>query len=461
MSERHVYLFPDTNALLHYPQIKDVDWSAIVGGGSVTIVLCLQVIQELDDKKSDTRLRTRAEKAIREIRDLVSSGGLVREGVNVEVFNETLRSTDFDASLSPDSGDDRIVRLVQKYFEKNGKVDLAVYSEDLGMSLRCAAHGISVIEPDKCSRLEDPHSELEKKYKAAVVENQALKNQLPDIRVVIIGEDSESGGSVAVFKLVRSIGGACDVEAEVESERRRLALPPPLGSSLPNPSMGQGARLSDLVGFNQPLSDDQRRQYEEALNSYLKEFAVWIERDHAARSAVERMIEFKVGIGNEGRAVGEEVDVYLNFPHVFEYLSGEDEQIGTLPEPPNRPKPPRRPQGGTMSSLHAWLGSGGFGSSFDLNTPHDSYHFNMPKIPTPRDPWCKITDNAENGATMRIFVPRLNHHTQQVFGPFHAVLKSWEVAKPFEVRVDILSASHPDKGTSRSVFKIAVVSEDD
>ena len=71
MDDRHVHLFPDTNALLHYPQIKDVDWTSVAGATRVTLVICLQVVQELDDKKDDPRLRSRAERAIKEIRQLM------------------------------------------------------------------------------------------------------------------------------------------------------------------------------------------------------------------------------------------------------------------------------------------------------------------------------------------------------------------------------------------------------
>jgi hypothetical protein len=51
-----MYLFLDTKSLLHYPPIKDLDWKAVCGCATVRLVLCLQVIHELDEKQDDPRL---------------------------------------------------------------------------------------------------------------------------------------------------------------------------------------------------------------------------------------------------------------------------------------------------------------------------------------------------------------------------------------------------------------------
>ena len=118
MANPNLILFPDTNSLLHYPPIKEVGWRAICIADEVKLVLCMQVINELDEKKDDSRLGDRARRAIKEIKTLIANGGLVREGVTIEVFNQTLRADEFTASLSPDSKDDNTVHLVKKYLEK-------------------------------------------------------------------------------------------------------------------------------------------------------------------------------------------------------------------------------------------------------------------------------------------------------------------------------------------------------
>lgn len=212
-------LFLDTNSLLHYPLIGDVDWKAVCGCASMRLVLCMQVIHELDEKKDDPKLGDRASRTIKEIKAIRSAGGFVREGVTLEVFNYEIRATDFPASLSLDSKDDRIVHSVKKYLECHAGAQVAVYSEDMGMSLRCEAHGVPVVEPDSKRRLENPQAEHEKKYRLAITELNELnelKNRVPVLEVIACPV-----GCVAPIKkaleleVVGAIPGR-DLEAEFE-----------------------------------------------------------------------------------------------------------------------------------------------------------------------------------------------------------------------------------------------------
>src|SRR5688572_6740645 len=101
-----VTAFIDTNALLHYPPIKEIDWCEVCSADAVTIVLCLPVIKELDRYKADGRLGERAAKRIREI--LHHQGRTIRPGVSIHIYNVPLRSSEFPDTLSPDEPDDRI-----------------------------------------------------------------------------------------------------------------------------------------------------------------------------------------------------------------------------------------------------------------------------------------------------------------------------------------------------------------
>ena len=63
-------VFPDTNALLHYPPFKEIDWLKLCNANYVKIVICLQVIHELDEKKSDSFLSNRAKIVIKDIKQI-------------------------------------------------------------------------------------------------------------------------------------------------------------------------------------------------------------------------------------------------------------------------------------------------------------------------------------------------------------------------------------------------------
>ena len=46
-------IFLDTNILLHYPTIDQIDWQSWCNSKSIKLVVCLNVIDELDRKKDD------------------------------------------------------------------------------------------------------------------------------------------------------------------------------------------------------------------------------------------------------------------------------------------------------------------------------------------------------------------------------------------------------------------------
>jgi predicted ribonuclease YlaK len=115
MPVEKLVVFPDTNILLHYPPLKHIDWLSICDSESVKLVLCMQVIHELDGKKDDARLSERAQHKIKEISEYRLNNSLVRENVDLEIFNNELKEGDFGEEFSSDSKDDRIALSVKKY----------------------------------------------------------------------------------------------------------------------------------------------------------------------------------------------------------------------------------------------------------------------------------------------------------------------------------------------------------
>ena len=226
MAKAEISLFLDTNSLLHYPPIKSVDWKTVCDCEAVRLVLCLQVIRELDEKKDDSRLGDRASKAIKEIKAIRSSGGVVGDGVSLDVFNHEVKAADFPATLSYDSKDDRIVHSVKQYAEANPNATVAVYTEDMGMNLRCEAHGLTVIEPDTRSRLENPQSEHDKKYKLAITELNDLKNRVPVLELVICAAEARTPQKQRMVFSISPTLSARDVDTKFQEYQKARNLYP-------------------------------------------------------------------------------------------------------------------------------------------------------------------------------------------------------------------------------------------
>ncbi|MGB8369799.1 MAG: PIN domain-containing protein [Verrucomicrobiia bacterium] len=61
------YLFVDTNVLLHYRRLEEINWLSLSKSDEVVIVLCPAVIRELDEHKvshPQNKFRKRAQEII-------------------------------------------------------------------------------------------------------------------------------------------------------------------------------------------------------------------------------------------------------------------------------------------------------------------------------------------------------------------------------------------------------------
>jgi hypothetical protein len=199
MPESACTLFVDTNYLLHYPPLKETDWRKVAGCSEVLLVICIQVVHELDDKKNDPRLGERAAKAIREIESVLEGGGILAEGVTLTALHSDIPSASVPFGLSPDSKDDRILAEVLRYAHANPDRRIAVLSEDLGMSLKCRSRGLKRIKPDAARRLPDPADEATKKHRQVADELHRLKNLLPDLRMRVACRGSDPADHVRVL----------------------------------------------------------------------------------------------------------------------------------------------------------------------------------------------------------------------------------------------------------------------
>src|SRR5690242_14518093 len=83
------YLFIDTNVLLHYRRIEDIDWLNLSGANAVVIILCPTVVREMDRHKishSQSKFRKRAQEIITSLHSRLSGSvpKVIREKVQIE-----------------------------------------------------------------------------------------------------------------------------------------------------------------------------------------------------------------------------------------------------------------------------------------------------------------------------------------------------------------------------------------
>lgn len=424
-TDNPITLFLDTNSLLHYPPIRSVKWSAVANSNKVRLLLCLQVIHELDEKKDDSRLGNRAKRVIKEVRELRQADA--ESGFTLEVFNYEVKSADFPESLSIDSKDDRIVLSALKYSEQHPSERIAVYTEDMGMMLRCEANGVEVVEPDAGQRLESPQDELEKKYRTAITELNELKKRLPKLRLCVteVNGDPHSGGAFSCKMLDN--WSPIDVEARLKEHKRRFPKmqPPATGSD----SMIPG----NLLGYGVSKSDTDK--YNTQLENYFLNYQFYLQRLNTWGSNDARSFNFDLWLKNEGSCPADDIDVSLHFPVVVRWLADvNSESAGSLVQPQS-PTPPEKPKPELFS--------------------HSLRDFTMPQItPIPQQFERMLSERESDkievlrcqdaSHLIQAKIKRVKHGQARRFGRFTGVLANWDDVRPFQAEWSISASELPD-----------------
>jgi len=427
MTGNDITVFIDTNCLLHYPPLADFTWMNIPESTNVKIVMCMQVIHELDDKKNDTALSERASKAIKDIEHYHNLENPIRPNLILNIFNEEILKSDFIDKLSPDSKDDRIVYLIKKYQTIYPSETVHILTEDLGMKIRCKGYSIPVIVPDKTKRLPNPLSDLEKKLKQKTDELIRLQNRLPEVKVIL--SETRKGPAVLelpVYHLVKPVG--IDLERAVTTERL-IFLPV-------NDEIIEIATGKKVYGWSKRFLDKLtpavRDLFIHEVEEYLTKYRQWIIAEHEFKQEnPARIIQFYINVQNTGNSPAEDIDINLLFPPIFNYFKHDYEISGILPQPPEKPRKPRMPfQDSSCENDYVR----------PINMPGLSYNTRIPG-----EPWLKVYSEPNGGYKLNLCIKKLNQYKHYCFGPIEIMFSSWDVLKPFQIEGNLTSSSLPDK----------------
>lgn len=221
MASQRKTLFPDTNYFLHHPPIDQVDWLRTADAESVVICVCMQVIHELDNKTYDPRLKDRAKRVNKELRNIRKNGNTVRPNVTLELLSEDPRDELFRAGLNPGNNDDRILQCTLNRKEAFPLEEIEVVSEDFGMEIKCANLHITLLKPDPDKRLPDLEAVQLRQLRQTQEELQKHKNALPDLTLSFRKEEKKSTSHLT-FSLPSS--SPINLAEEMISIRRRYPL---------------------------------------------------------------------------------------------------------------------------------------------------------------------------------------------------------------------------------------------
>lgn len=156
MNSQSVYCFPDTNALLHFEDIRQVDWLDTLQAGQVQIVLAPQVITELNKFKDDHTNEGRRNRARSVLSMLNTLLGAARPGSPVELRSQVELldlakepSLDWPAlGLDPIVADDRLIASILEFRQTHAADQVLLWTHDFPAQRKAMLHRIETRDPE-------------------------------------------------------------------------------------------------------------------------------------------------------------------------------------------------------------------------------------------------------------------------------------------------------------------------
>jgi PIN domain len=183
-------LFFDTNAVMHYEFIDTIDWPAITGAQSITIIVHSELMRELNEIKDSTvhprKTKDRAGKIIRHFgelfKDSLTATGLTNVDIHFEADEPSAEIFSVHR-LSPHFADDCHLASVIQYKMDHPAKDVVLVTHDTGVQLKARAKGVAFIDAPDQHRLPEEVDPLYKLNQELQKELETYKSRIPDIRV--------------------------------------------------------------------------------------------------------------------------------------------------------------------------------------------------------------------------------------------------------------------------------------
>ena len=323
--------FPDTNILLHFKPLDEIDWCALVEAEEVLLSICITVIHELDEKKAygaTARLRKRAQATIRQL-ELWSSKEAeieIAHRVSLRFLTAEPRIDWRQRELDPAVPDDRILAsALDQAIEARDRV--ALVTADLGARLKARARGLRVVTPGEIDRLPEILSEQEAAEAQLRERIRTLETREPKLDLDFV--EAEFPHRVLV-KLRRAV--SLD---RVAQEKWLAEKEAQLYRKLERPRETSALAGAFLVG----ISKDELDRYRSAIPKFLTSYRAFYEEQAAYREETARMFRVTLLLKNSGSAEADGIKVHLHVPDGVEVLAAEG-----VPKPPVQPEEPAPPR---------------------------------------------------------------------------------------------------------------------
>lgn len=335
-------IFIDTNLVLHFKPIDQIDWPAVTGYDECALVIAPILLKELEHQKIFNRgvaLRGRAARMI----DFLVEKMQLPDPIELRP-GTTLHFIDHEPTL--DFAENRLVREIQddhyiasalEYYAGSGVMTF-IASNDGGMALKLRARPIRNIRLAASFRLPPEVDAEQRELRDAKLQIARMQAQRPKLLVRFGG-----GGNRLAIRNSASLADNIPTAAQIRASNPRLPLPEEKPSK---PFTGDISSIGGLRGSyglgsraNVARYNDELEQFYAEYDRYLSDAAAWRER-------LRLTATIELELFNDGSQTATNVDVTLRFPPSVSFVRSRD-----FPKQPKRPLPPSTP--GTMRPFGA------------------------------------------------------------------------------------------------------------
>lgn len=319
-------IFLDTNVILHFRKIDEVDWCKLAGIAKCDLVATPFLFRELDHQKAlnpSSKLRRRAGEAIDYLADLLErpSPINIRDNVCLAIMDhEPL--IDFAAHrLTREVGDDQLIASALDFSSRTGRA-VGIATGDRGLALKIRSRPIRLVRLPNTLRLPSA-------AEADAAKMRQLKRELAELKVRQPKLALTFGGGTTRILITRpsmpeEIAGLDQVKA------RYRPLSPP--------TTAEYGRYAELLAPGDSPSAYSRylaEQYNDELERFLKSYAEYVSAYEAWRESVRLTFELDFLLHNRGRGPATNIDVHITFPEALGLFD-----IDGAPQRPTAPDPP-------------------------------------------------------------------------------------------------------------------------
>ncbi|WP_179412989.1 PIN domain-containing protein [Mucilaginibacter sp. E4BP6] len=334
-----VYLFLDTNILIHCKPFKEIKWGNYTKA-DFRIVLAPIVIDELDKHKYNPKAKL-AKKAKQVLSDLEKIMDDENEN-KINILVTRPQRSSFDRfQFDPKQQDDTLMLSIIEFSEQHPEDKVFLVTNDLGPKLKAKTVGIAILILSDSEKLPQEPDENEKELIKVQKELQNLKNLIPKVDLYF-----QNKANVRKF-----IAPLQPPDFETFQKSKMLLI------RKMNPYMAKNEKdlyKNPLAGMREyqramgGITDYTIDQHNKSLDKFYKDYEKYIHELYTFENDNQRSILIQLHVINDGNTPAKDIDIKLYFPSFLEVSVEKN-----TPVPPKEPLAPK--QGDVFSSSFAAL----------------------------------------------------------------------------------------------------------